>query len=112
MGLNYLELLLGWLAIFVAGAVAALAYYGGFIDPSSVQLDLIVLTVILLAMAIGVTVDSIFDFLPARILLGVATIAFGVIAAVSFLVLLVLSALLAAGATVLAFTRPRRQAMD
>jgi hypothetical protein len=106
MGLNHIELLLGWLAILVAVAVAALAYVGGFIAPGSVEPDLIGLAVILLALAIGVTVDSIVDFLPARILLGLATLVLGMAAIVSFLVLLVLSALLAAGATLLAFVRP------
>jgi hypothetical protein len=106
MGPNYLELLLGWLAILVAGAVAALTYVGGFIAASSVEPDLIGLSIILLAMAIGVTVDSLFDFLPARILLALATVFLAIAAMVSFLALLVLSACLAAGATLLAFTRP------
>jgi predicted branched-subunit amino acid permease len=106
MGPNYVELLLGWLAILVAGAVAVLTYVGGFIAASSVEPDFIGLAVILLAMAIGVTVDSLVDFLPARIVLGLATLLLAMVAVVSFLAFLVLSALLAAGATLLAFIRP------
>jgi hypothetical protein len=106
MGPNYVELLLGWLAILVAGAVAVLTYAGGFIAPGSVEPDFIGLAVILLAIAIGVTVDSLVDFLPARIVLGLATLLLAMVAVVSFLAFLVLSALLAAGATLLAFIRP------
>ena len=41
MALNRVELLLGWLAVILAGAVVAYTYFGGFIAPDSVQPDLI-----------------------------------------------------------------------
>jgi hypothetical protein len=53
MALNRVELLLGWLAVILAGAVAAYAYFGGYIAPDSVQSDLIGVAVILLTLALG-----------------------------------------------------------
>lgn len=105
MALNHLELLLGWAAIVLVAALALYAYVGGFISPDSVQPDLLGLAVILVALAIGVTLDSVFDLLPARLLLALATIVFGGVAFISFLWVLELSAYLAGGATALAFIR-------
>lgn len=106
MALNRVELLLGWLAVILAGAVAAYTYFGGYIAPDSVQSDLIGFAVILLALALGVTVDGVIGFLPARMLLGLATLAYCGIAAISFLTFLLPSAFLALGATFIAFFRP------
>jgi|GEM_PF-2528762 hypothetical protein len=106
MGLNCVELLLGWLAIILAGTVAAFTYFGGFIEPDSVQRDLIGFGVILLSIALGVTADGVFDFLPGRLLLALATLVFAVIAVISFVLFLLPPAALAVGATLLAFVRP------
>jgi hypothetical protein len=105
MTLNRLELLLGWAAILVSAASAALVYFGGFIAPDSVAPDLIGITVILAALALGVTLDSVFDLLPARLLLGLATLVLAGVAVISFLFFLELATFLAVGATLLAFIR-------
>lgn len=110
MSQSRIELLLGWLAVIIAGAVAAQLYFGGFIAPDSVQPDLIGIALILLTMAIGVTLDGIFDLLPGRVLLLLATIAYFGVAAISFIEFLLPSAGLAIGATLLAFLRPHGDA--
>jgi hypothetical protein len=97
MALNRVELLLGWLAVILAGAAAAYTYFGGFIAPDSVQRDLIGFAVILLALAMGLTVDGVFGFLPGRVLLGLATLVYCGVAASSFITFLLPSAFQALG---------------
>ena len=74
--------------------------------PDYVQPNLIGIAVILLTMAIGVTLDNVFDLLPGRVLLLLATIVYRGVAAISFIEFLQPSAGLAIGATLLAFLRP------
>jgi len=105
MPLNRVELLLGWTGIMVAASGAAYAYFGNFIEPSAVSSDLIGVTVILAALAVGVTLDSVFDLLPARLLLGLATLVLAGVTVISFLFFLELATFLAGGATLLAFIR-------
>ena len=57
--------------------------------------------VILMTMAIGVTVDGVFDLLPGRVLLLLATIVCCGVATSSFIEFLLASAGLAIGATLM-----------
>jgi len=106
MSLSRVELILGWLAVLLGAAVAAFTYYGAFIDSHSIQRDLVVFGVVLGMIAVGVTADGLFRWPLGRILLGVATLALLAITAISFVSFLYAPALLAIGATVLAFVRP------
>ena len=106
MALRLIQLVLGWLAVILAGPVVAFIYFGGYIAPDAVRVDLIGSGVLLLALAVGVTTDSIFDFLPGRILLALATLVYTAIAATSFVLFLLPSAGLAILATAIAFIRP------
>ena len=113
MSLNRLELALGWLAVLLGAAVAAFTYHGNFIAPDSVQRDLVVFGVVLAAVAVGVTADSLLSWPIGKVLLGAATLALLVIAAISFVVFLFAPTLLALVATILAFARPhQRQAQQ
>jgi len=102
-----IELVLGWLAAILDGAVAAYIYFGGFIAPDSVQRDLIGFGALLLALVVGVTLDSVFDVLIGRLLLAVATLLLAVISLTSFIAFLLPAVPLTVGATMLAFFRPR-----
>jgi hypothetical protein len=106
MALRIIELVLGWLAVILASAVGTYIYLGGFIAPFAVEVDLIGFGVILLALAVGVTTDGIFNFFPGRILLALATLVYTGIAVTSFILFLLPSIPLATFATVIAFIRP------
>lgn len=109
MTLNRLELLLGWLAVLLSVAIAAFTYFSGLIAPFAVQTDLLGFGVIVGAMALGVTLDGVFGGLigwVGKVLLTLATLALLGIAAISFVIFFFVPALLAVGATILAFARP------
>ncbi|HLY31616.1 MAG TPA: hypothetical protein VKQ36_11345 [Ktedonobacterales bacterium] len=100
------ELVLGWLAVLVAASIVAFSYFGGFIAQESVQRDLLGFGAVLGSMALGVTLDSLLDWLPGRVLLGLATLVFLAITAISFISFLFVPAALAVAATVPAFVHP------
>lgn len=111
--LRRLELLFGWLAIILSCGVVAYTNFvaGGFspatIAPDTVHRFLIGFGVVMLALAIGVTLDGVFDLLTGRLLLALATLAFAVFTAYLFDYGFFFwpSVLLAAGATMIAFVR-------
>lgn len=106
MSLQRLELLFGWLAVVLGGAVLAFTYYGNFIAADSIQRDVLVFRSVLGVLALGVSLDGLFGWLVGRLLLVLATLALLVITAISFISFLYPPAFLALGAAILAFARP------
>jgi hypothetical protein len=114
MGLNRLELLLGWLAIILACAVVAYTNFvaNGFsatdIAPDTTHRFLIGFGAIMLALAIGVTLDGVFDLLAGRVVLALAALALAVLTAylLDYGFFFWPSVGLAIAGTLLAFTRP------
>lgn len=105
MTLRWVELALGWLAVLLAAAIAAFTYYGGFIAPGSEARDLLGFGCVVTLIALGVTVDSMLNWMAGKIVLALATLAFLGITAISFVSFLYLPAILTLLATVLAFAR-------
>lgn len=116
MALNRLELLLGWSAIVLVGAVVAFAYVtAGSVVEKNVAPDilhgfLIFTGATMLALAIGLTLDGVFDLLPGRVLLVPATLVLAWVTAQLPLfyvgTVFGVSVLLALGATLIALFRP------
>jgi hypothetical protein len=116
MSPNRVELLLGWLAVVLASAVVAYTNYmsNGFvavnIAPDTLHLFLVGFGAIMLCLAVGVTLDGLFDLLAGRVLLVLATLIFAMGTALLFDYGFFFwpSALLAIGAALLAIFRPHR----
>src|SRR5579862_374105 len=108
MALRWVELLLGWLAILTSAAIAVYIYIylGAAIPTESLKSDLLGFGAVVAVMALGVTLDSLLNWLPGRVLLGLATLAFLAITAFSFISFFFLPAFLAVATTILAFVRP------
>lgn len=99
------ELLCGWLAAISGGSVATYTALGGYIEAGSATRDLVIYGLVLLALVIGVTLDSLFNLTLGRIVLWVASFAVVIIFGLSFLSLLAPSALFAITASALAVVR-------
>lgn len=99
------ELVTGWLAVAISVAIALTIWLGGFIAPESVFVDLATFALLLIVIAWSVTVESITGSLTARITLTLATLALIGVFVISFLIELGIPALLAACATMIAWTR-------
>jgi predicted MFS family arabinose efflux permease len=84
------ELVLGWLAILLASGVVAYTNFveNGFsvrnIAPDTLHWALLGFGVLMLGLALGVTLDGVFDLLPGRVLLVISTLIFAVITALLF----------------------------
>jgi uncharacterized membrane protein YoaK (UPF0700 family) len=90
----------------ISGATVA-AYFslGGYIEAGSATRDLVIYGLVLVALVIGVTLDSLFNLTFGRIVLWVASFAVVIIFALSFLSFLAPSALFAITASALAVVR-------
>ncbi|HET9112109.1 MAG TPA: hypothetical protein VFN78_14865 [Ktedonobacterales bacterium] len=99
------ELVTGWLAVAISVAIALEGWLGGFIAPQSVVVDLAICALLLALIAWSVTVESMTGSLTARIILTLATLALTGVFVISFLIELGIPALLAACATMIAWTR-------
>jgi hypothetical protein len=108
------EVVLGGLAILLASGVVAYTNFvaNGFsatnITPDTLHRYLLGFGALMLALAVGVTLDGVFDLLPGRVLLVFATLVYAVVTALLFDYGFFFwpSLLLAGGATVLAIFRP------
>lgn len=79
---RFFELFLGWLAIVLATLVVlytdivAHGFDTGNVAPDTLHRYLLAFGVIMLALALGVTLDAVFEQLVGRVLLILATLAF------------------------------------
>jgi hypothetical protein len=118
MGLSRLELLLGWLAIILACAVVAFVYVTAGntvalnVAPDTLRSFLLLFAMSRLTLAVGVTLDGVFNLLPGRVLLVLATLTLALVTAQLPLfyigAVFSTSVILSLSATLLALFRPHR----
>lgn len=105
--LRVIELVLGWLAVILGAALLAFLNSGEivFADAESAQRDTIGLSLLLLVLAVGVTLDVLYSSRASLILLAVGAFAMIVVGVVSFIILLLLPASLAVATAIIGFAR-------